>query len=96
MVDRAYVIIKKEVVTSGMVVTGTLFLDSKSFYVLFNSGATHSFIFTHYAMQLNLEIMKVETNYRIQLSNDSIVKCPISYQLVPITTSGLMLRGDLI
>jgi len=40
-VGLAYVMSKKEAATSGMVVTGTLLLNTKPFYVLFYSGATH-------------------------------------------------------
>jgi len=47
-------------------------------------------------MQLNLENKKSETNYRIKLPDDSIVKCPISYKLVPITIGGATFPGDLI
>jgi len=36
-VGRAYVISKKEALSFGMIVTGTLVLNSKPFYVLFNS-----------------------------------------------------------
>ena len=36
-------------------------------------------------MQLNLEDKKTETNSRIKLSNDSVIECPISYKLIPIT-----------
>lgn len=43
-------------------------------------------------MQLNLENMKVETNYRVKLPNGSIVECLVSYKLVPIT----IVPGDLI
>ena len=47
-------------------------------------------------MQFNLENMKAETNYRIKLSNDSIVECSISYKLVPNTIGGTIFLGDLI
>jgi len=87
-VGREYVMSKKETATSGKVVTGTLFLNSKLFCVLFNSGATHSFISTRSAMQLNLEDRRRETNYRIKLPNDCVIECPISYKLVPITIGG--------
>jgi len=59
-VGWAYVMSKKEVATSGMVVTTILFLNSN--YVLFDSGATHSFIFTLSAIQLNLKGRRLETN----------------------------------
>jgi len=55
VVRRAYIMSKKKASTFGMVVIGTLLLISKPFYVLFDLGATHSFISTRSAMQLNLE-----------------------------------------
>ena len=75
---------KKEATTSGMVVTGTLFLNSMPFCVLVDLGATHSFIFNQFAIQLDPEHVKVENNYRIKLSNDSIFDCPILYKHAPI------------
>ena len=45
-VGSAYVMNKKEAAASSIVVTRTLFLNSKPFCVLFNSGATYSFIST--------------------------------------------------
>ena len=47
---RAFVMNKKEAATSGMVLTGTLLLNSKPFCALFDSGATHSFISTRAAI----------------------------------------------
>jgi len=41
-VKRAYVMSKKEATTSGMVVTRTLFLNSKPFSIPFDLSATHS------------------------------------------------------
>lgn len=87
---------KKEAATSGMVVTGTLLLNSKSFYVLFDSGATHSFMSTLFAMQLHLEGRRTETNYRFKVPNDSVIEYPISYKLVPISTGGTTFSMDLI
>ena len=87
---------KKEATTSGMVVIGNFFLNSKPFCVLFDLGATHSFISTRSAMQLNLEDRRVKTNYRIKLPNDYVIECPISYELVPITIGGSTFPVDLI
>jgi len=87
---------KKEAATSGTVVTETLFLNSKSFCVLFDSGATHSFISTRSAMQLNLEDRRMEINCRFKLHNDCVIECPISYKLLPITIGGTTFPVDLI
>ena len=40
--------------------------------------------------------MRTETNYRIKLPNDSIVECPISFKLVPITIGVTTYLWDLI
>ena len=95
-IGRAYVMSKKEAATSGMIVTGTLFLNSNPFCVLFNSGTTHSFITIRSTMPMNLENTKSKTNYRIKLSNDSIVEYPISYKLIPITIGAVPFLRDLI
>jgi len=87
---------KKEAATSGTVVTGTHFLNSMPFCVLFDSGANHSFISTGSALQLDLEHAKIEANYRIKLSNDYIVDCPILYKYVPISLGESIFPGDLI
>jgi len=49
-VRQEYVMSKKKAATSSIVVTGILFLNLKPFCVLFDSGATHSFISTQSAM----------------------------------------------
>ena len=38
----------------------------------------------------------METNYRIKLSNDSVIECPLSYKLVPITIDETTFPVDLI
>ena len=55
---RAYVMNKKEAAVSSMTINGTLFLNSKPFYILFDLVAIHSFISTRAAIQLNLEKIK--------------------------------------
>jgi len=87
---------KKEAATSGTVFTRTLLLNSKPFYVIFDLGATHSFISARSAMQLNLEGRRMETNYRVKLPNDSVIECPISYKRVPVTSGGSTFPLDLI
>ena len=47
-------------------------------------------------MELNLENRRTETNYMIKLPNDPLVKCSISYKLIPITIDGTTFPGDLI
>ena len=83
-VGRAYIMSRKEASNSSTVVTRTLFLNSIPLSVLFDSGATHSFISTRAALLLNLEGTKEEVNYQIGLPNGKVIKCSILYKDVPI------------
>ena len=95
-IELAYVMSKKEAATFGTIITGTLFLNSKPFCVLFDSDATHSFISSRFTMQLNLKDWRTETNCRIKLSNRFVIGCPISYKLAPITIDVTTFPMDLI
>jgi len=89
-IGREYVMSKKEATTSNTVVTGTLFLNSEPFCVLFDSGVTPLFISTQFSMQLNPEDRRTEINYRIKLLNDCVIKFPISYKLAPTVSHSLL------
>jgi len=47
-------------------------------------------------MLLDLQHVKVETNYRVKLPNDFIVNCPILYKHIVISISESILLGGLI
>ena len=81
---RAYIMSKKEASNYGTIVIGTLLLNLQSFFILFDSGATHSFISSRAALLLNLEGNKEELDYRISLLNEHVTKCSILYRDVPI------------
>jgi len=87
---------KKKTTTFDIIVIGTLFLNSKSFCILFDLTVTHSITSTWSALQLNLENVNVEANYRITLPNDSTIECPILYKHVPITIGRTIFLRDLI
>ena len=59
---------KKEAAIFYRIVMGTLVLNSMPFYVLFDSGATHSFVSTRSVLLFDLEYAKIEANYRIKLT----------------------------
>jgi len=84
----------KKAITFGTLVTGTLFLNSMPFCVLFDSGPT-PFMLTRSAIQLDLEHFKVENNCIIKLPNDSIVECPFLYKHVFISIGEYIFLGDL-
>jgi len=87
---------KKKAAISSTVVTGTLSLNSKPFCVLFESGATHSFISTRAALPLNLKQNKECANYGISLPNGQVIECLVLYKHVPIVIAGHEFSGDLI
>ena len=95
-VGRSYMISKKETATSSTVVTGTLFWNSLSFCVLFDSIATHSFVSTWIALYLKLDHAKIEVNYRSKLCNNSVIDYPLLYKHVPISLGGFIFSEDLI
>jgi len=86
---------KTEAATSSTVVTGTLFLNSKPFYALFESSATLSFI-SRSSMQLNLDDRRTKTNYSVKVPIDTMIECPMSDKLVSITIGGATCLVDLI
>ena len=87
---------KKEASNSSTMITGTLFLNFKPFSILFDSGATHSFISTRATLLLNLEGNKEEVDYRIGLPNRPVSKCSTLYRDVPIMIREEIFPGDLI
>jgi len=95
-IGRAYVMSKKEATTFSIVVTSTFFLNSMPFCVLLDSGTMHSFISTWFTLQLDLEHARIEANYRIKLSYDCIVDCPVLYKHVPISLGESIFPEDLI
>jgi len=79
---------RKEASNFGIVVTGTLFLNSKPFFNLFNLDVVHSFISTRTTLQLNLEGNKEDVDYRISLPNGHVTECLVLYKNVPIVIEG--------
>jgi hypothetical protein len=57
---RVYDLTPSEAETKNGVVTGTLPLFNGKAVILFNSGATHSFISTKYAMRFNINLERIE------------------------------------
>ena len=80
--------------TFGIVITGTLVLNSKCFCALFDLGATRSCISTQTAFQLYLKSMKVEVKDRVNLPNNSTTKCPVLHKQVLISTGGTISPGE--
>ncbi|XP_074282456.1 uncharacterized protein LOC141606976 [Silene latifolia] len=77
------------------VVTGNFLVNSVSTYVLFDSGASHSFIASTHIPKLGLTTF-VESVSDVTLPSGKSVKCSKTYTNVPLTIGGVNLTVDLI
>jgi len=74
------VINKKQVDDSGMDVTGMLTFKSTLLVILFDSGATHSFISSKATFQIGVESHKYVANLDVNLPIEKRVKCNVIYK----------------
>jgi len=95
-VGRAYVINKKQAHGATTVVTGTLTLNSISLTVLFDSGATHSFISSHAAAQIRGKVDTCPIYLYVTLATGKLAKCEAMFKNCPITMNQEEFKGDLI
>jgi len=70
-VGRSYVINKKQADGVTTIVTGTLTLNSIPLTVLFDSGATHSFISSHAAAQIQGKVNACPIDLHVELATGS-------------------------
>ena len=92
---RVNVMSREELEEMGNVVTGTFLILSQPVYVLFDSGASLSFVSAECVKKLNL--LKSETcNLPIALASGEIVACSTLYRNCPIEFCGVELPADLI
>ncbi|GKC99847.1 reverse transcriptase domain-containing protein, partial [Tanacetum coccineum] len=69
---RAYAI--KDAEPQGPnVVTGTFLLNNRYASILFDSGSDRSFVDTRFSSMLDIDPVKIDTNYKVELSNGRIV-----------------------
>ncbi|GKD95260.1 putative nucleotidyltransferase, ribonuclease H [Tanacetum coccineum] len=69
---RAYAI--KDAEPQGPnVVTGTFLLNNRYASVLFDSGSDRSFVDTRFSSMLDIDPVKIDTNYKVELSDGRIV-----------------------
>ncbi|XP_074305111.1 uncharacterized protein LOC141640049 [Silene latifolia] len=77
------------------VVTGTFLVNSKPTFVLFDSGATHSFVSREHARTLNLEIFDLIMD-SVTIPSGESVSCSRVYRSVPIKIGEVVFHCDLI
>ena len=67
----------KEAVTSNNVVSGIILVNSIDVYVLFDSGATSSFVSHKFAQCLNLYFEQLDYPLNIEVANKEVI--PVEY-----------------
>ncbi|CAH9094254.1 unnamed protein product [Cuscuta europaea] len=77
------------------VVTGTFLVNSKPAYVLFDSGASHSFIASKFVERTKLE-PTTKLSLNVKTASNQVVACGSVFSNVPIVISDTELPGDLI
>ncbi|GKD61193.1 putative reverse transcriptase domain-containing protein [Tanacetum coccineum] len=70
---RAYVI-KDAKLQGPNVVTGTFLLNNRYASVLFDSGSNRSFVDTRFSSTLNIELVKIDTSYEVELVDERVLR----------------------
>ncbi|GJT60788.1 putative reverse transcriptase domain-containing protein [Tanacetum coccineum] len=94
---RAYAI--KDAEPQGPnVVTGTFLLNNCYASVLFNSGSDMSFVDTSFSSMLDIDPVKIDTNYEVELADgrvhDSIIVCGEKVVRIPYENKTLTVESD--
>ena len=92
-VGKAYVINRKQAAT---VVTGMLTFNSAPLIVLFDSGATHSFISSNAVSQIGQQLHKNPTNLLVSLPAEQVVECNVMFENCPLSIDQEVFKADLI
>ncbi|XP_056683826.1 uncharacterized protein [Spinacia oleracea] len=92
---RIFVMNQAQANGEANVVTGTFLINSIPAHVLFDSGASHSFISSALVKKLGLEPSS-QISAQISIPTGEVVSCRKLYKDVSINISGTILPGDLI
>ncbi|XP_031120625.1 uncharacterized protein LOC116023756 [Ipomoea triloba] len=80
---------------AGDAVTGTFFINSVLGLVLFDTGATHSFISSTFADRLNLR-PTIELDLNVKTASGIVVTCRYGYENITIEIAGVNCPGNLV
>ena len=95
-VGKAYVINRKQAHEVATVVIGTLTFNSVPLLVLFDSGATHSFISSNAVTQIGHQLHKNPTNLLVSLPTGQAVECHVMFENCPLSINQEVFEADLI
>ena len=93
---RVYALTPSEAKTKNGVVIGTLPLFNGKAIILFDSGATHSFISTKYARRFHINLEPMEVGVVVSTSVGKLVICRKIVMGCPICIKGQTLTANLI
>ncbi|XP_057250056.1 uncharacterized protein LOC130591144 [Beta vulgaris subsp. vulgaris] len=93
---RVFMMQREEAEADDTVITGTFPVNSVSAYVLFNSGASHSFISTSFAKSLKAKSCPEFSSMSVTLPNGESVPCKILYRDCPILIEKCEFLVDLV
>ncbi len=77
------------------IVSGTFLVHATPATILFDSGATNSFIATEFATQLGLNT-STKVRLQVKVASGEIIKCDRMYENVMITIQGVEFPSNLI
>ncbi|XP_057249989.1 uncharacterized protein LOC125496578 [Beta vulgaris subsp. vulgaris] len=93
---RVFMMQKEEAEADDTVITGTFPVNSVPAYVLFDSGASHSFISTAFSRSLNAKPCSEFSAMSVTIPNGESILCDVMYRNCPILIGGCEFQVDLI
>ncbi|XP_074290268.1 uncharacterized protein LOC141616999 [Silene latifolia] len=93
---RVFVMNSQEMETSENVVTGNIFLNSNPVNVLFDTGASNSFISRSLSEKLNLTPQSRKLTFSVELPTGENISCPIWYKDCVLTIETNCFLADLV
>jgi hypothetical protein len=94
--ERVFHITQEDVRAASDVVAGMLQMNDYQMHVLFDSGATHSFIANKNVTKLSKETKRVEKGFIIGTHLDETVETNVVFERMGININGCELEADLI
>ena len=93
---RVFMINPREVENSSEVVTGNISIHSSLIHVLFDTGASHSFISITMYKNLHLDPRELNLEFCISLPTGNIIPCQTIYKNCPLSIEGNIFHANLI
>jgi hypothetical protein len=93
---HVYALTPGDAATSNEVVTGTLLISSRKATVLFDSGATHSFVSYSFSRDCNLMSEWLDVDLAVATPVGKTVICTSVVRNCPISTQGHVMPANLV